>query len=270
MPRSEAGQSAVEWSGLVLLVVLALAGSGLALGRLDARRLGDAIIEAIVCVVGGGCPVGSLEEAYGSELARALRAYAPNIVYERRSAQLPVDFRRCRSVGCSDGTDRAEEIDRSDLGEPVTAFTRVVDRRPDDGRLYLQYWLYFPESFSGGIGRRLGPISDRWPGFHPDDWEGYQVRIAPGDRVSARATAHGKYKNFKHSLGWGPWTGWYRISGGSHAGHLIEGPTGERSTRARSVRLVPLELLRNTDVHRFEVTPPWRKSVYREPESSSS
>jgi hypothetical protein len=270
MSRNEAGQSTLEWSALVLVVALVLAGLGYAAGRLDARSLGDALIEAIVCAIGNDCPAGSLEDSYGAELAQTLRKYAPNIVYERRSAQLPIDFRRCRSVDCANGSDRAAQIQESELGLPVTAFTHVVDRRPTGGALFLQYWLYYPVSFSGGIGRELGPLSDRWPGAHPDDWEGYQIRIGPGQKVSARATAHGEYKNFKHSTGWGPWTGWYRVSGGSHAGHLVKGPTGERSTRAQSVRLVPIESLRNTDVHRFEVSPPWEKAVYRDPESQSS
>jgi hypothetical protein len=270
MPRNEAGQSALEWSALVLLVALVLTGVGYAAGRLDVRALGDALAEAIVCAVGDACPARSLEDAYGAAIARMLRNYAPNIVYERRSAQLPVDYRRCRSVDCANGPDRSALIRESDLGQPVTAFTHVVDRRPGGGAIYLQYWFYYPESFSGGIGRALGPVSDRWPGFHPDDWEGYQLRVARNGRVSARATSHGEYKNFKHSTGWGPWTGWYRVSGGSHAGHLVAGPTGERSTRASELRLVPLESLQNTDVQHFAISPPWEKAVYREPESASS
>jgi hypothetical protein len=172
MPRSEAGQSAVEWSALVLLVALALAGLGYAAGRLEAWGLSDALVGAIVCAIGDACPARSLEDAYGADLAGTVRKYAPNIVYERRSAQLPIDFRRCRSVDCPNGSDRPAPIDESDLGSPVTVFTHVIDRRSEGGSLYLQYWLYFPESFSGGIGRTLGPVSDRWPGFHRDDWEG--------------------------------------------------------------------------------------------------
>jgi hypothetical protein len=152
----------------------------------------------------------------------------------------------------------------------VTAFTRVVDRRPRGGRLYLQYWLYFPESFSGGIGRKLGPLRDEWPGFHPDDWEGYQVRLGPGGAVAARATAHGRYANIGDAEGWGAWTGWYRISGGSHAGHLVASPASERTTPAGALSLVPLESLESTGGYRFEVAPPWRKSVYRDPESGIS
>ena len=95
------------------------------------------------------------------------------------------------------------------------------------------------------------------------------MRVA-GSRISARASAHGEYKSFKNSSGWGPWTGWYRISGGSHAGHLVTQPAGERTTPTAAIRLVPLERLSATDLYRFEVTPPWRKAVYRDPESAVS
>jgi hypothetical protein len=154
-----------------LVVALALAALGYAGTRFGAWRLGDSILSAIVCAVADGCP-DALEDAYGKELATAVRGHAPNIVYERRSAELPVDFRRCRKVACSNGSDRAAEITESSAGLPVTAFTRVVDRRSQGGDLYLQYWLYYPESFSGGIGRKLGPLAQYWPGRHDDDWEG--------------------------------------------------------------------------------------------------
>jgi hypothetical protein len=226
------------------------------------------VLDAILCAAFDGCP-GALEDAYGEDLARKVRDYAPNIVYERRSAELPVDYRRCRDVSCSNGSDEPQAIAESAFDLPVTAFTRVIDRRSGGGAVYLQYWLYFPESFSGGIGRRLGPLKSHWPGFHKDDWEGYQVRIE-GERVSARATAHGGYEGLKGSAGWGSWTGWYRVSGGSHAGHLVNGNTGERTTPSSSLRLVPLETLGGRDLEDFAISPPWRKDVYRDPESSGS
>ena len=269
MSRSDKGQSTVEWTALVLLVALALTTLGYVAHRVEAWRLGDSLVDAIVCVVGDGCP-NSLEDAYGNELAKTVRRYAPNVVYERRSAQLPVDFRRCRKVRCSNGLDRPQTIDESELGLRVTAFTHVIDQRPKGGSLYLQYWFYYPESFTAGIGRALGPLADRWPGFHPDDWEGYQVRISAGNRISARATAHGGYRSLPASSGWGAWTGWYRVSGGSHAGHLVSGATGERTTPAGDLRLEPLERLKNTDLYDFTVTPPWHKAVYAQPESISS
>jgi hypothetical protein len=269
MRSRQAGQATVEWSALVLLVALALMGLAYLAARGPAWRLGDELLEAITCAVGDGCP-NALEAAYGDELARAVKRYAPNIAYESRSAQLPVDFRRCRDVACSNGSSRAAAIDESEAGLRVTAFTRVIDRRREGGAVFFQYWLYFPESFTAGIGRKLGPFASRWPGRHPDDWEGYQVRIAADGSVAARATAHGEYRSTKDDPGWGSWTGWYRVSGGSHAGHLVNGPDGERTTEASSLRLVPLESLGARDLYRFDVLPPWDKEVYQRPDALSS
>jgi len=263
MRRSQAGQATVEWSALVLALALVLAALTVVIARTDAWGLGERVVHALACAVDGGCEErDSLAHAYGDELAEVVHAHAPNVVYERSSAALPVDFRRCRDTGCSDGPDAARAIDRSAGGLPVTAFTRVVDRRSDGGSLYIQYWFYYPESFTAGIGRIFG---DAWPGFHPDDWEAYQVRVSPGGNVTARATAHGGYAS-----GWSPAGGWYRVSGGSHAGHLVDGPSGERVTQATNLELVPLERLGGTGRYTFKVTPPWRKEVYTRPESASS
>jgi len=272
MRGREAGQATVEWTALVLLVALVFGALVVVSPKIAGWRLGSAILHGIVCAVQFGCKEDerSLERAYGKELAKQVRRYAPNIVYEQRSAGLPIDFRRCRTSDCSNGADRAAGIGDSTFGLPVTAFTRVVDKRSEGGATYFQYWFYYPESFSGGIGRKLGPLSNKWPGFHPDDWEGYQVRVGADGTTSARATAHGGYKNFKHSKGWGPWTGWYRVSGGSHAGHLVTGPTGERTTRRSGLTLTPVERLPDTDLYDFDVSPPWRKAVYRDPEANSS
>jgi hypothetical protein len=267
MRSSDSGQATIEWTAVVLLVALALTAAGFVVARGAGWRFGQSIIDSIICAAFDRCP-GALEDAYGAELARLVQRYAPNIVYEHDSAELPVDYRRCRDVGCSNGSDEAGAIDRSELGLPVTAFTRVIDRRGHGG-LYLQYWLYYPESFSGGIGRKLGPLAHHWPGFHRDDWEGYQVRVEDSS-VSARATAHGGYKGLEGSDGWGSWTGWYRVSGGSHAGQLVRGDTGERTTPASSLRLVPLETLGGRDLEHFAISPPWQKDVYRNPESGGS
>jgi hypothetical protein len=266
MRRSESGQATVEWSALLALVALIFVGLAYGVTRADTWRLGDSLLHSIVCTVGGGCDEhDALERAYGDEIASLVRRYSPNVVYERRSAELPIDFRRCRRLECSNGPDRASEIDRSSAGLPVTAFTRVVDDRAGGGSLYIQYWFYYPESFTAGIGRLLGPLAHDWPGYHKDDWEGYQVRVGAGGRVSARATAHGGY-----GAGWSDWTGWYRVSGGSHAGQLARTPSGERTTRAAALELVPLERLGDTGLERFVVTPPWRKLVYTDPEASAS
>jgi hypothetical protein len=263
MRRSQAGQATIEWSALLLAVALALAALTVAVARTDAWGFGERVVHALTCAIDGGCDErDSLDLAYGGEVADAVRRHAPNIVYERRSAALPIDFRRCRRTDCSDGPDTARTIDRSRTGLPVTAFTRVVDRRGDGGALYLQYWFYFPESFTGGIGRIFG---DKWPGFHRDDWEGYQVRVSPAGPVTARATAHGEYAG-----DWSESAGWYRLSGGSHAGHLVEAPRGERVTHAKNLELVPLERLGSTGRYTFAITPPWLKDVYSRPESAGS
>jgi hypothetical protein len=263
MRRSQLGQATVEWSALAVVLALAFSAMAVVIARTDGWAFGERVVHALVCAVEGGCEErDSLSLAYGDDVAEQVRRHAPNIVYERRSAALPIDFRRCRETRCSDGPDAARAIDHSAAGLPVTAFTRVVDRRARGGSLYLQYWFYYPESFTGGVGRMFG---DAWPGFHPDDWEAYQVRVSPAGQASARATAHGGYAS-----GWSRAGGWYRVSGGSHAGHLVDLPRGERMTPRSELTLVPLERLRRTQGYSFEVTPPWRKEVYTRPEASSS
>jgi hypothetical protein len=263
--RREGGQATVEWTALLLAAAIVFAGLGYAISRTDAWALGDGVVRALTCGVGLGCgddDADSLALAYGKETAALVRRYAPNVTYEHRSAELPVDFRRCRKLECSNGPDDPREVDRTSAGLPVAAFTRVVDRRAANGALYLQYWFYYPESFSGGIGRVFG---HRWPGYHPDDWEGYQVRVARDGSATARATAHGGY-----NAGWLPSTGWYRVSGGSHAGQIPSRSDGERTTAASRLSLTPLERLDNLDLQRFAISPPWLKAVYRDPESGSS
>jgi hypothetical protein len=263
--RREGGQATVEWTALLLVLAMLFAGLAYAASRTEAWGVGEGIVHAIACGVGLGCDDGgpdALALAYGDETAKLVRRYAPNVAYEHRSAELPIDFRRCRKLECSNGPDDPREIDRSSAGLAVTAFTRVVDRRPAGGALYVQYWFYYPESFTAGIGRMFG---HRWPGYHPDDWEGYQVRVGPGGSVSARATAHGGY-----SGGWNRWTGWYRVSGGSHAGQVAGVSAGERTTRSSDLALAPLERLGDLELQRFSILPPWRKDVYRDPESPIS
>ena len=264
MRRGQAGQATVEWSALLLALLFAFAALSVTVARTDSWGFGERLVHGLVCAVSGGCEErDSLQLAYGDDVAAAVRSHAPNVVYEHSSAALPIDFRRCRETSCSDGSDAPRAIDQSRSGLPVTAFTRVVDRRDAGGDLYLQYWFYYPESFTAGIGRIFG---DRWPGFHKDDWEGYQVRISPSGAVSARATAHGGYAS--------PWSGsagWYRVSGGSHAGQVAAGlPRGERVTYASKLALIPLERLTGTRRYSFAVAPPWLKDVYSIPESGSS
>jgi hypothetical protein len=264
MRRAQGGQATVEWSALLLVLALLFAGLGYAVARTQAWGTGEQVLHALFCAVSGGCDEGqdALDQAYGAATAELVRRYSPNLSYEAESAELPIDFRRCRKVECSNGRTDPIRIARSSAGLPVTAFTRVVDRRPSGGALYVQYWFYYPESFTAGVGRIFG---HRWPGYHADDWEGYQVRIGPGKAVAARATAHGGY-----SSPWTRLTTWYGVSGGSHAGEVVESPSGERTTPASALTLTPLEGLRDLGLQRFEISPPWLKDVYRDPESASS
>jgi hypothetical protein len=301
--RSEQGQAAVEWTGLVLLVALALgvAGAGL---HVDGRSLGGFLAHRMVCAMRAGCRDGdvALARAYGKRDAELVRAHAPDIVYEHGETSLPVDYRRCRSRKCSDAPDDHElDAHRTTAGRRATVFVHVIRR---GGRRYIQYWFYYPDSnttWMGSdklwkasglslVGRLLGG-DGHYPGYHPDDWEGYQLRVEPSGALFARATSHGHYQGCKQAACHNRWvraTGWTRVSRGSHAGHLpldLDGEVPlrlrprypgrdmhERATTGEGLRLIPLE---GVDQRRYrplekEVKPPWRKRVYRHPESDSS
>jgi hypothetical protein len=294
--RSERGQAGVEWVGLVLLVSLAL-GAGLAAGpHVDGRSFGGFLAHRFVCAVKRGCRDGdaALARAYGRRGAELARRWAPNLVYEPGEPELPVDYRRCRSTACADAPDdRDLDAHRTNAGRRATLFVHRVRR---GSRTYLQYFFYYPDSNSSWAGsstlwnhsalRLLG----RYPGFHRDDWEGYQVRIDRDGSVRARASAHGHYQGCKQLLCKNRWirgTGWTRVSRGSHAGHIPGRLHGllrrfrpsypgvhlrERTTAAEGLRLVPLERLDHARYHPLDdgVAPPWRKRVYDAPESDSS
>jgi hypothetical protein len=309
----ESGQASVEWVGLVLMVALVL-GAVLARGtHVDGRSFGGFLAHRFACAVEAGrCDDGDpeLASAYGSEDADLVRRHAPNIAYEPGERELPVDFRRCRSTRCSNAPlDRDADVHRTHTGEQATVYTRVVRR---GGRVYIQYWLYYPDSNTVLMGsdkawersvllpamRSLIAGDRRYPGFHGDDWEGYQVRVDPDGTVWARATAHGGYQGCKQRICHNRWvgsTGWTRVSRGSHAGHVPldlrwrapgherEAPRlsprypgrdmRERSSTGEGLRLVPLEPLRGKRRYRplaKEVKPPWEKPAYRHPETDSS
>src|SRR5919108_2984196 len=144
--RAERGQATIEWRGLLLAVSLALAGLAAGVGRVDGRSFGGFLAHRVVCALKSGCDDGerALARAYGERDARLLREHAPGIVYEPGEAQLPVDWRACRSRRCADAPDDRElDVHRSHAGSPATAFTRVVRA---GGATYLQYWLYYPDS----------------------------------------------------------------------------------------------------------------------------
>ena len=286
----------------------------------DGRSLGSYVAHAFLCAVNGGCdadgPAGgdALARAYGERDAALVRRFAPNIVYERGTYTLPVDYRRCRLHRCSDAPDRPVDVGVSKRTHtPAAAFTHVVHA---GGETFLQYWFYYPDSNSvwagsrelydatpgAGVAARAVTGKARYPAYHGDDWEGFQVRLDRSGRPTSRASAHDGFTSCKEiqcAGTWGPWTGWTRVSKGSHAGHIplatqwsrgnarrhhgapFRTVTGyrpavagnERTTDASELDLIPLETMSapDRDGARFDsITPPWRKQVYRDPLSDTT
>jgi len=306
---NERGQGTVEWVGLVALLAVSFAALMAAGVRIPGAGLPGAIASRLLCAVAmadrcGDEPV--LIAAYGSEVGRLVREHMPTILFEQGSRALPVDFRRCRHSACGDGSARGL-VRLSDAGLPVTAFVHVVDCRRDGaagahgagpecsgdraGNLYLQYWLYYPDSAT----LRGVPIAGA-RGFHEDDWEGVQIRIGPDGRVDERASSHHGY-NYAQSVanagsdagvgplnaaveavgarprnGWGPETRLLVVSGGSHAGNTDGFLRIDRVAPGRRVHLVPLEPLAEEEgnTYAFAVSPPWRKHVWRDPEAAGT
>jgi hypothetical protein len=299
--RDERGQATVEWTAVLLLVAFAFGGLAATAPLVDGRSFGGFLAHRLVCVVKGGCEDGDamLADAYGLRDAALVREHAPNLVYEPGERQLPVDYRRCRRPRCADAPDdRDLDAHRSAAGERATVFTRVIRRH---GRVYVQYWLYFPDSKTVVLGSdkaweaawllpRLAGIVERaptYPGLHRDDWESFQVRLDPDGDVWVRSSSHGHYQGCKWSYcrdRWFPASGWMRVSRGSHAGHIPAEPGGrhrpllpgrdldERTTTSEGLRLIPLESLDQRGYRPLDrgVKPPWAKDVYDNPESGES
>jgi hypothetical protein len=295
----------VEWTALLLVVVLAFAAAS----AVGAAAPAAGLARAIRCAVLAGChgEDAELEAAYGGDAAGLVRAFAPSFDYEPRTLTLPVDFRTCRSHRCSDAADRrGTDVWRSRRGRRATVFTHVVDRRAGGGDLFIQYWLYYPDSTWNGhlyaLGRALpftptGWLAGRMAGHHEDDWESYQVRITRTGRAYARASAHSGYAGgprwpnlnelpvevpvarrppwgvgLRHRTGaWVAPSGWTHVSRGSHAGFVPAGPGHDRRTESSGVRLVPIERLAPVDLATdFAIAPPWDKPVYADPERTDT
>jgi len=277
--RAEPGQAAVELVALILLCCLAF-GALLSVGRgFDGRSFGGFLARHVACAVSGRCDRDerALAAAYGERDAARVRALAPNLVYERGERELPVDWRGCRRAECATAPDdRALDAHVSDSGRRATAFTRVIRR---GGRLYVAYWLYYPDSNSVLAGsdklwersrvlpalRRLLAGTSEYPGFHRDDWEGFFLRIGPSGAIWARASSHGHYQGCKWGDCHDSWmraTGWVRISRGSHSGHIPYRPALLRAPRQSGPRVyLPLSgprrrlpLLPGRDLHERTTT----------------
>ncbi len=299
----------MEWVGLVAVVSLMLVGLVAAGVRVPGADLARLLASRMLCAVAmaDGCgdePV--LIAAYGTEVGELVRRHMPTILFEQGSRAMPVDFRRCRTSSCGDGSARGL-VHRTDAGLHLTVFVHVVDCRGDAvdvaealgidcsgdraGSLYIQYWTYYADSAT----LRGVPIAGD-AGFHEDDWEGVQIRIGPDGQVDERASSHHGY-NYVQSLAnagsdagidplrdlaedvgarprsaWGPETRLLVVSGGSHAGNTNGFLRVDRVTPGRRVHLVPLETIaaQEGDGYRFAISPPWRKRVWRDPEAGGT
>jgi hypothetical protein len=233
--RSQYGQATVEFVALVLLCCLTLGALFALKGGFEGRSFGGFLTRHVICAATGRCAADErrLAAAYGERDAATVRALAPNLVFEPGERQLPVDWSRCRRPSCAEAPDDPR-LDAHLAGHRATAFTRVIRR---DGRLYVQYWLYYPDSNSVLARaddvwtrswllprlRRLLRGSSDYPGFHEDDWEGVFVRVDPDGTTWIRASSHGHIQGCKWIACHDRWvrsTGWVRVSRGSHAGHV--------------------------------------------------
>ena len=302
----QAGQATPEYAGVVLLVtailgvLLTIAGPALPGGA-----VARAVASKLVCAVkrSGDCGEAAtalaaqptpLQRAYGADLAALLAEHAPTIAFESDDfASLPVDYRDCRERSCADSIFHGS-LQHTQTGLQPTVFTHVVDcsapaeaeRRGYDcsgeraGSVYLQYFLYYPDSETHGLGR-LG-------GYHEDDWESYQVRVDAAGEAMARASSHHGYNGrgggdvgsdtgwWGHDPGWDTVLGQLHVASGSHAGMAQIGAGDDRRVEPSNLRLVPAEPIAHAaaahpeDAARFEITPPWGKDVWSDPESTGT
>jgi hypothetical protein len=303
----EQGQGTVEWVGLTCLVALLFAGMVAAGVRIPGASLAESIASRILCAASFADSCGdepALIAAYGTDVGKLVRDHMPTIAFERGSRAVPVDFRRCRSTGCGDGSDHGD-VRRSNRGLAVSAFVHVVDCRPGGaeraesegedcsggraGNLYIQYWTYYADSATL---RGIPIVGDE--GFHRDDWEGVQIRIGADGKVDERASSHNGYnyaqgvanwgsdagidplKDLAEAVGvraqngWGPETHWLLVSGGSHAGNATGIPNFNRITKGSQVHLIPMEPIAAGNATSFAISPPWTKRVWRDPEAEGT
>jgi hypothetical protein len=307
MRWGERGQGTVEWVGVLYVVGVLMAGLVAVGVRVPGVALAGAIASRVLCAASLADSCGDepgLIAAYGSEVGRLVRAHMPSLLFEQGSRAVPVDFRRCRSTACGDGAEHGY-VDRTEAGLPVSAFVHVIDCRPGaagvteadgadcsggrGGNLYIQYWTYYADSAT----LRGVPIVGE-EGYHPDDWEGVQIRIRPDGSVNERASSHEGYNDvrgianwgsdvgfgplrtaaeavgLRPENGWGPETHVLLVSGGSHAGNVDGIPRIERMTPRNRVHLIPCEPIAATSNAHFAIDPPWRKRVWRDPEAEGT
>ena len=227
--ESERGQSTVEWVGLVLLVGLLLVGLLAAGVRVPGTALADSIARE--------------DPLRGVDGRQLRRRAAPDRRLRHRGRQAgprPHADHRLRA-GLARRPGRLPPLPQHRVrrrprprprsphrkGLPVSAFVHVVDCRPGAaeeseaegadcsgdraGNLYIQYWTYYADSATL---RGVPIVGDE--GYHPDDWEGVQIRIGSDGKVDERASSHNGYNYAQGVANWG-----------SDAGHRpAQGPRG--------------------------------------------
>ena len=197
--RDEGGQAGVEFVALVLMCCLAL-GALLALrGGFDGRDVGGFLAGHLVCAVTAAA-IATRRGWWPPTGSAARRPCARSLRTSRTSAgerELPVDWRDCRQVSCSVAPDNPGLDAHVPAGRGrsrASAFTHLVRR---DGHLYIQYWLYYPDSNTtlAGSDRLSAHLSGRaspgYPGFHRDSGGSVRPRgsrrqrLAPGQLARA-------------------------------------------------------------------------------------
>lgn len=287
--RDEHGQASPEWLGVVLVVSLAFCALVAAGVNVPGEGLARAIANRLVCAVnlGEGCggEPSALVLEYGAEVAELVSEHVPTLEYEAGMRALPIDYRSCREVECAAGLASGEATETI-TGEPVTLLSHVIDCRDPEapeppwaiclgdagGNLYIQYWAYYPDS-------KTAPFGDA--GYHPDDWESFQVRIGP-EKVEERASSHHGYNGeggnpvndvIHTASGWAEATGRYWISSGSHAGRVGTDEARGRWTDPKDVRVIPIESF-SADWDEYEGSPDhkpaWLKDVFVYPEATGT
>ncbi|MFN8150633.1 MAG: hypothetical protein U0R24_05845 [Solirubrobacterales bacterium] len=298
--RGQAGQATPEYVGLVLLLAATLGAVLAVIGpAVPGGALARALAGKLICAVdpSGSCggeaaalePSPSpLEAAYGGDLGAMLAERAPTLWFEQDDfASLPVDYRECRQRSCADSISHGS-LQHTQTGLQPTIFTHVVDCRDPEsaaadgydcsgeraGNVYLQYWLYYPDSATHGFGSQ---------GYHLDDWEAYQVKVDPQTgEASARASSHHGYNGRDGDSwndtgfsagkpGWDSVLGQLHVAAGSHAGMTEKSDDDDRWLSPSNQRLVPLEPIAAAGgTPSFEITPPWEKDVWSDPEATGT
>lgn len=286
------GQGTIEYVGAVLVVAALFATLVAGVPGMPGGELARTLAGKLICAVRGddGCSIrpSELERTYGDELAGLITEQLPELFFEDSDfASLPVDFRECRERACSDSI-LDGSLERTQTGLAPTVFVHPIDCRDpamadaaDDcsgaaaGNLYLQFWFYYPDSHTNLVAGL---------GYHVDDWESLQVRIGPGG-IHARASSHHSYNGAELSLignaasdagkskrrGWDTSLRRLNVAAGSHAGVTgVHERFGARHIEREDLKLIPIKSIRDLAAHAFEVTPPWEKAVWHQPESDST